>query len=105
MPIITFLRQFRINDYAIFDLLVAFFGIFLVAPLLSKLFLTARVYIPKKNWLFLTLPIGITVHALLNTSTKLNQDFFSPYSQYLLKFIIFVLVVLGLTGVKITKKS
>ena len=40
------------GEYAIFDFTVAFLGIFLVAPLLSKLFRKIGIEIPKYNWLF-----------------------------------------------------
>jgi len=61
---IEFLRQFRFGGYAFFDLIVAFLGVYLLSPLLSKIFLKIKIYIPKSNWIFLTLPIGILIHIL-----------------------------------------
>lgn len=50
MILIEFLRQFRFGGYAIFDFVIAFLGIYLLSPLLSKIFLKFRIDIPKQNW-------------------------------------------------------
>jgi len=59
MSIIEYLRQFRIEGYALFDFVGAFFLMYLIAPLLSRIFLKIRLVIPKRNRLFLTLPIAV----------------------------------------------
>ena len=102
---IEFLRQFRIGGYAIFDFLAVFLGMYLLSPLLSKLFLKIRVDIPKHNWLFLALPIGILVHLLIGNITPMTRDFIALDGHYILKIFILGLVVMGLRGVKIVKKK
>ena len=102
---IDFLRQFRFGGYAIFDFAVAFLGIFLLSPLLSKIFKKLRVDIPKQNWLFLTLPIGIFVHLLVGKMTPMTQNFINIHDHYILKAVILGLLILGLKGIKIIKKS
>jgi len=104
MITIKYLRQFRIGGYAAFDLVVAFLGIYLLSPLLSKLFLRLRVDIPKRSWLFLTLPIGILVHLLTGNMTLMTKDFLDIQSHYVLKILILGLLILGIKGIKITKK-
>lgn len=101
---LEFLRQFRFGGYAIFDILVSFLGIYLLSSLLSKLFLKIRVSIPKINWLFLTLPLGILTHLLVGKITPMTRDFMSLNSHYLLKIIILVLLFFGLRNIKIIKK-
>lgn len=103
MITIEYLRQFRIGEYAVFDLVISFLGIYLLSPLLSKIFLKFGIEIPKRNWLFLTLPIGILVHLLTGTTTIMTKDFMDPHSHYVLKILILCLLVLGIKGIKITK--
>ncbi len=102
---IAFLRQFRLGDYAIFDFAVSFLGFYLLAPLLSKLFLKIRVDIPHQNWLYLTLPIGIVSHLLTGKITPLTRDFIDLQGHYIVKIMIIGLLFLGLRGIKIIKKN
>jgi hypothetical protein len=104
MSTLEFLRQFRILDYAVFDFVVSFLGIYLLSPLLSKLFLKIRLDIPKKNWLFLTLPIGILSHLLVGSITPMTADFLNINNHYILKIIILILSFFGIKGIKIIKK-
>jgi hypothetical protein len=102
---IEFLRQFRFGGYAIFDFVAVFIGMYLLAPLLSKIFLKLRIEIPKTNWLFLALPIGIMVHLLIGKITPMTRDFINLQDHYILKIFIICLLVLGLRKVKIIKKN
>jgi hypothetical protein len=104
MITIEFLRQFRFGGYAIFDLTLAFLGMYLISSLLSKIFLKFRIYIPKINWIFLTLPIGIIVHLIVGTKTLMVQNFFDINNYYILKIVILISLILGLRGIKIIKK-
>jgi hypothetical protein len=101
---IEFLRQFRIFEYAIFDFAAALLGIFLLSPLLSRLFRKIRIDIPKKNWLFLTIPISIPVHVLVGNLTPMTRDFINLSDNYILKLLIIVLLFFGIKGIKIIKK-
>lgn len=102
---IEYLRQFRFGEYAIFDLTVSFLGIYLLSPLLSKLFRKLRLDIPKRNWIFLTLPIGILTHLLVGRMTPMTQNFFDIHAHYLIKIIILASLVFGIRGIKLTRKS
>jgi hypothetical protein len=105
MTSLEFLRQFRIFNYAIFDLAVSFLGIYLLSPLLTKLFKKVKINVPKINWLFLTLPIGILAHILSNKITPMTRDFLSLNSHYALKTVILIFLILGLRGIKIIKNT
>lgn len=103
MITIEFLRQTRVGGYALFDLAVSFFGMYLLSPLLSKIFLKFKVYIPKLNWLYLTLPIGIIAHILIGRITLMTANFLDLQGHYVLKVVIVILCILGLRGIKIVK--
>lgn len=97
---IEFLRQFRIGGYAIFDILAALLGMYLLSLLFSKLFLKMRIQVPTKNWLFMALPIGILSHLIVGNITPMTADFLDPKGHYIIKVIIIVLFVLGIRGIK-----
>jgi len=105
MNLLEFFRQFRVGEYAIFDFVVAFVGVWLLSPLLSKIFLKIRIDIPKQNWLFLTLPLSILFHLIFRASTPLTKDFISIGDHYILKIVIILLFILGVKGIKIVKKG
>ncbi|MDO9231251.1 MAG: hypothetical protein Q7U36_02070 [bacterium] len=102
---IAFLRQFRLGDYAIFDFAVSFLGFYLLAPILSKIFLKLRIDIPRQNWLYLTLPIGVATHLLFGKITPLTRDFIDIQGHYIVKIVIIALLLIGLNDIKIIKKK
>ena len=103
MPSIEYLRSFKFGDYAIFDLTVSFLGVYLLAPLLSKLFHLIHLDIPRASWLLFTLPLSILVHILVGNYTPMTSAFLDPSSHYLLKIFIIVILVLGILGIKVIK--
>ncbi|MFA5830113.1 MAG: hypothetical protein WC843_06535 [Candidatus Gracilibacteria bacterium] len=105
MTSIEYLRQFKVLDYAIFDLVLSFVGIYLLAPLLSKIFLKLRLKISKKSWMFLTLPISILVHIMVGTMTPMTKYFLDIQDHYILKIIILGLLALGIKDIKIVPKK
>lgn len=102
---LEYLRHFRLGEYAIFDLAVSFLGIWLLAPLLSKLCKKIKIIVPKKNWLFLTLPIGIVVHLLFGEFTPMTRNFLDLSGHYWLKILIIALIIGGLRGIKLAKNE
>jgi len=100
---LEYLRQFTIFNYAIFDLVVSFLGIYLLAPSLSKLFKKIHINIPKKNWVYLTLPLSIIIHLLVQSFTPMTLDFLDKSGHYPLKIIIIILTYLGLRKISIQK--
>lgn len=102
---IEFLRQFRLFEYAIFDFVLVFVVMAALAPLLSKMFKRIAIAIPRKNWLFLALPLGIVTHLLVGKVTPMTRDFLDVNGYYPLKILILVLVILGVRGVKIISRK
>lgn len=100
---IEYLRSFRIFNYAIFDLSVSFLGIFLLSPLLTRLFHLFHLEISTVSWLLLTLPLSILIHILVNNYTKMTTNFLDLNGYYLLKIFILSLLFLGLKGIKFIK--
>jgi hypothetical protein len=105
MTTLEFLRQFRLGGYAIFDLTISFLGIYLLSPLLSKIFLKIGLKIPKQNWLFLTLPIGILFHLFFGRMTPMTVNLLDLHSNYLLKLLFLILLWFGFKGIKFVKKT
>ena len=103
METLEYLRWFKIFGYAIFDLIISFWGIYLISERLSRLFLKIKIDIPKKNWLFLTLPIGILFHIIFGNITPMTRDLFDINWFYLIKVLILVLLVFWFKGIKIVK--
>ena len=100
MEILEYLRSFRILDYAIFDLIVSFWGVYLLSPTLTKLFLKIWLEIKRKNWMFLVLPIGIIFHLIFGNITPMTRDFLNINDFYLLKILLLALLFLGLKDIK-----
>ncbi len=104
MITLEYLRSFRIFGYAIFDLSLSFLGMFLLAPILSKLFLRIGINIPKINWVYLTLPIGIVAHLLVGTMTPMTRQFLDLNGYYILKLVILGSLIMGFWGITIVRK-
>ncbi|MBU1045455.1 MAG: hypothetical protein KJ915_13800 [Candidatus Omnitrophica bacterium] len=69
------------------------------------MFLKIRVSIPKWNWLYLVLPIGILTHFIFGQMTLMTRQFFDLSGYWVLKVLILVLLVLGLRGVRIVERD
>jgi len=103
MVTIEYLRSFRIGGYALFDLGVSLLGIWLLSPLLSKLFRLFGIEIPKKNWLLLTLPMSVIIHLLVGNWTQMTRDAFDPQGHFGIKLVLIVLLWLGCKGISWVK--
>jgi len=104
MDTLEYLREFKIFGYAIFDLVISFWWIYLISERLSKLFLKIRIDIPKRNWLFLTLPIWILFHLIFWNITPMTRDLFDLNWFYLIKVLMIILLIFWLKGIKRVKK-
>jgi len=100
MDFISVLRQFRIGPFTVFDTLLAYVGIYLVAPILSKLFLKFNINISRTSWLWLTLPIGVIFHLILNQNTPFTNMFLDQNGGYLSKIILILMLYMGLRNIK-----
>ncbi|MFZ4631783.1 MAG: hypothetical protein ACOYL8_01080 [Patescibacteria group bacterium] len=105
MNVLEFIRQFRLGGYAIFDLVVSFIGIYLLAPRLSKWCKKINLDVPRLNWVFLTLPIGLIFHFIFSAKTQMFKDFIDLNGHYVLKLIILASLILGLRNIKLIKNQ
>lgn len=97
---VDYLRSFKIAEYAIFDIVISFVGVYILAPLLSRLFLKINLNVPRISWLFFTLPLSIIVHFLVNNITPMTRNFIDIHGNYGLKIIILILIILGIQNIK-----
>ena len=95
---IEYLRSFRIAEYAMFDFIVSYFGVYLLAPYLSKAVKRFGVKISRVQWLYLTLPLAILTHLLVGQKTPLTDQLMSPGGSYILKLIILGMIYKGIRG-------
>lgn len=101
MNIITYLRQWRFEGYALFDLALSFLGMWLLSSLLTKIFRIIHVQVPVRNWIILTLPISIIAHLLVGQHTPMVRNFFDPSGHWILKIVVVLCLIFGLWGVRI----
>lgn len=101
MITIEWLRQFKIEGYAIFDIVISFIGVFLLSPILSRIVSVVRLKVSRKSWLFLTLPLSILIHVIVGNFTLMTRNFLDLNNHYILKIFIILLVILGIKDIKI----
>jgi hypothetical protein len=102
---ITYLRQFKLAGYAVFDFAASFLGMFLLSPLLSGLARRAGWQVPRGNWVFMAMPLGVAVHLASGNMTPMTRDFIDPRGHYLVKAAILVFLVLSFRSIKKIKKD
>ena len=103
MSNLTYLRHFRFLGFAIFDLTLAFLGMYLLSGFLSKMFLKIGVIVPQRSWVLWALPIGVITHLIFGQMTPMTKNFLDLHNHYLLKIIVLVFLVVGFVGVKLAK--
>lgn len=84
--IINKLRKYKIGGYAIFDLVLSYLFMYLIAKYFN---------FNVKSTLLLTLPISIIIHKIFNIHTLLTDRFFNKNNYYLLKISILYSVYLA----------
>lgn len=96
MDLLSILREFKIGQFAIFDFVLAYLGIYLLAPVLTKYFAKIHLNINRTGWLWLTLPIGVLFHIAFSTQTPLTKMVLDPKGFYTIKLIILFMLYMGL---------
>ena len=105
MDSISILRQYKIGPFALFDTALAYLGIILISPLLSKISSLVQVSIMKKSWIWLTLPLSILFHVLFNQNTPLTTMFMNPDDFIVVKIIVVSMAYMGIKDIKIIRKK
>lgn len=98
MNLLTSLRQFRIGSFAIFDTVLGFFGMYLLAPLLSKLFAKLHLDIPKSSWLWWMFPISVVFHLIFRQDTPLMRVFSSTQGLLIASATLAFMIFMGARG-------
>lgn len=104
MDVIGILRQFKIGSFTIFDTGTAYLGVFLLAPLLTKLFSKLHLYISRTAWLWLTLPISVIFHLVFRQHTPFMKMLLDPNGFYIAKIILLFMLYMGLKNIKNPEK-
>ena len=87
--IITKLREFKINNYAVFDLVISYFAAYLISfPL--------KPYMTKTQLFYLVLPLSVLTHTIFSVNTPLTDQFWDPKSYYVIKISIIYMIIKGL---------
>ncbi|HCC83737.1 TPA: hypothetical protein DEP96_02725 [Candidatus Uhrbacteria bacterium] len=105
MTIIETLRTPRIAGYAIFDFAISFLAVYLMAPWLSKLARKIKLEVPRRSWLYFTVPLSIAVHLAVGKMTPLTLAFVDLHGHLFVKLVFVVLIVLGVKDIRLTKQS
>ncbi len=100
MGFIEVLRQFKIGPFTIFDTALAYGVIFLIAPLLSKLFTKVNLQISRSSWLWLTLPIGVIFHLIFHQNTPFTRMFIDLSGFYIEKIVLLFMLYMGLRNIR-----
>ncbi|MFA5932591.1 MAG: hypothetical protein WCV81_04930 [Microgenomates group bacterium] len=104
MGFIEVLRQYRVGPFTLFDTLIAYIGIFLVAPLFSKLFARFNISISRSSWLWLTLPIGVIFHLIFQVHSPFMKTLLDPNGNYIAKIVLIFMLFMGLRNIKRVNK-
>ncbi|MFA6519028.1 MAG: hypothetical protein WCV93_05280 [Candidatus Shapirobacteria bacterium] len=102
MNYLDYLRQFKIGPFAIFDTALAYLAIFLLSPLLTKLFSVFHLSVSRVALLWLTLPISVLFHLIFRQNTPLMKILSDPsqFSFYLSLGLLLLMTYLGLKDIK-----
>jgi uncharacterized integral membrane protein len=105
MDVISIFRQYRIGPFTIFDTVTAYVGIFLIAPLLTKIFSKIHINFSRAGWLWLTLPISVIFHLIFRQNTPFMKMLLNPHQfQFYLGIIILLFMsYMGLRKIKTLK--
>lgn len=85
MELIEQLRSYKMNGYALFDMVVTFLGMYLVA---------VQMKLDVQGMLALALPLGVVVHYILNVDTKMTREVMGE-GNHLLKLYLLALLSYG----------
>ena len=96
MDLFNILRQVRLGPFAVFDFAAAYLGIFVLSPILTKLFAKVGLYFSRIDWLWLTLPIGILFHLVLRLNTPLVNMVLDTGGNYAVKALLVFMIFMGL---------
>lgn len=83
------LREFRINDFAIFDFAISYLAAYLLSFPLAKVITTKQLF-------YLVIPVSILAHTIFRVHTPLTDRFWDPHAHYLIKIVAIYMLLKGL---------
>lgn len=99
--LIGWLREYRLGPFSIFDTGGALLGVYVLAPLLSRIFKKFGLKVERIQWLFLTLPFSVVFHIAIGLETPLVKMVIDQSDYVVVKIALIILVLLGLSWSKI----
>lgn len=97
---IVYLRQFKIGPYAIFDVVVSYIGIYLIAPLLTAVFVKIHLYISRRGWVWLTLPLSVFFHVIFNQQTPFMKALINSDHYFIEAIVLLFMLYMGLKNIR-----
>lgn len=80
---IDYLRSFRVMNYAVFDFIASFIGMFILAKIFK---------LNMKKSMLLTIPLSVVSHILVDNITPLTKQTIGE-GNYLVKLIMIILII------------
>ncbi len=104
---IEYLREFRIGQFAIFDLTTAYLGMLILSPIFTWMMSKLKINVPIVSWVLLTLPLSVVFHIIFQQTTPLIELLSNPdrIQFYVVIFILFAMTYLGLSKIRKTSSS
>lgn len=103
MMSIEYLRQFKIGQFAIFDIVISYVGIAILSPILIWFTSKFNLKIPVISWLWFTLPIAVIFHIIFGQSTPLMKMLTDPWSYQFYVVVLFLIFMIHMGLRKIHK--
>jgi len=95
MDAVTFLRQYRVGPFAIFDFAASFIAAYLLSPLITWACAKIGIKMSLSSILWLTVPVSVLVHILVGRHTPLTKMVLDVNGYYGVKLVIAVMVYMG----------
>ena len=102
MDNLNFIRQFKIGPFAIFDTVISYIGLFLLAPILTKMFRIMRLEISLASWLWFVLPLSIVFHFFFSQQTPLMKLLVSS-NGYIAIIILLAMAYMGVRTIRVIR--
>ena len=80
---IDYLSSFRVMNYAVFDFIASFIGMFILAKIFK---------LKMKKSMLLTIPLSVVSHILVDNITPLTKQTIGE-GNYLVKLIMIILII------------
>lgn len=96
------LRSYKVFGYAVFDLVVTLVVAAYLTPFVNKYIMVPgfKVTLTPHQMMMLSIPLGVVVHKVTNTSTPMTEQAFDPHGHMILKIVLIALVLVVICGAK-----